>query len=82
MKIITNRIIYFLEDATRLPQYLRGFLIGSGILSFLIFTSPVFGEVKIGAIVSLQGGASEQGKNWLNGATLAAEHLKKDGIDV
>lgn len=42
----------------------------------LLFPTLVFAEViKIGAIASLQGGAAEQGRGWLDGAELAASEL-------
>lgn len=37
---------------------------------------------KIGVIASLTGAAAEQGKNWLDGAKLAAKELKENGQDV
>jgi len=48
----------------------------------LIFAFPglLYAEVKIGAVASLQGGASEQGKSWLDGATLAVEEINQQGI--
>lgn len=38
--------------------------------------------IKIGAIVSLTGPAGEQGKNWLEGAELAQDDLKAQGLNV
>lgn len=38
--------------------------------------------LRIGAIASLTGPAAEQGKNWLQGAQLAVDNLKDDGINV
>jgi branched-chain amino acid transport system substrate-binding protein len=39
-------------------------------------------EIKIGAIASLTGPAGEQGKNWLEGARLAADELYSTGLRV
>lgn len=38
--------------------------------------------VRIGAIASLSGPAGEQGRNWLQGAELAAEQISKNGVRV
>lgn len=39
-------------------------------------------EIRIGAIASLTGQAAEQGKNWLQGAQLAAEELNAKGYKI
>jgi len=39
-------------------------------------------EIKIGAVASLQGGASEQGRSWVEGAQLAVEELNAAGEKV
>jgi ABC-type branched-subunit amino acid transport system substrate-binding protein len=44
--------------------------------------SSALAQVKLGAIASLQGGASEQGRSWLDGVTLAVEDLNKEGIST
>lgn len=41
-----------------------------------------FRTIRLGAIASLTGPAGEQGRNWLNGATLAVEELNREGIAV
>ena len=49
----------------------------------LAHTTPVSADstpVRIGAAVSLTGPAAEQGKNWLEGARLALEELKAEGV--
>ncbi|MFM1847464.1 MAG: hypothetical protein RL417_938 [Pseudomonadota bacterium] len=40
------------------------------------------GTIRIGAIASLTGPAGEQGKNWVEGAELAVDELKKRGVPV
>lgn len=39
-------------------------------------------SIKLGAIASLTGPAGDQGQGWLEGAQLAVEDLKKEGIQV
>ena len=54
-------------------------------LAFSSFTSSLAldGEsIKIGIIASLTGPADEEGRNWLEGAQLAADQLIKDGIKL
>jgi len=50
-------------------------------LAFADLSDPN-GEIRIGAIASLAGPAAEQGRNWLDGALLAVEELKKQGVRV
>jgi branched-chain amino acid transport system substrate-binding protein len=40
------------------------------------------GTIRIGAIASLTGPAGEQGKNWIEGAELAVEELRREGLEV
>ena len=52
---------------------------------FLLTAINVFADtkkIKIGAIASLTGPAAEQGKNWVDGATLAVKALEKQGISI
>lgn len=50
----------------------------------ILCASPVAAEepITIGAVVSVTGPAAEQGKNWLQGATLAIEDLQAEGAQV
>ncbi len=48
----------------------------------LFLTSYAVAQIKIGAIASLQGPATEHGTNWLEGAQLAAEDLTAKGVPV
>lgn len=61
---------------------MRAALLRSTVIVFLVLVLPSFliAEVKVGAIASLQGGAAEQGRSWLDGATLAVEELNREGI--
>jgi branched-chain amino acid transport system substrate-binding protein len=53
------------------------------LLLLSLFPAISFGDVmRIGAIASLQGGAAEQGRSWLEGAELAVEELNREGKGV
>lgn len=57
----------------------------SAVLSFCVLfqtSCAIAEEISIGAIVSFEGGAGEQGRNWLEGAQLAVDDLQRDGIKV
>ena len=59
------------------------FIVGVTLVALPLLTAlscPCHAQIKIGAIASLQGGAAEQGKNWLDGAMLAVEELNQQGI--
>ncbi len=61
-----------------IESYCKGILLVLLLPSFALSQT----DLKIGVIASLTGPAGEEGKNWVDGAVLAAEELTKTGTPV
>ncbi len=68
------------------PYFSAIFIFTLSVLAALVSVTacqkPPANTIKIGIIASLTGGAADQGKNWLEGAQLAADQLKSEGLSL